>query len=376
MKRTGAGAFARTGVAAAIFALSAGAAWAQSYSFSTCGQSGATGPSQGQCDTAYSATTLAGAVTVANGIQAWTVPVSGVYTIVAKGAQGGTQVYAPGYPGGKGATAGGQFALTAGQTVYVLVGQRGGDTQAVSGDNGDIDNAAPGGGGGSFVYTDATAAFPMLAAGGGGSGARCTSATAADQSGSAASSGNRSGSLANGGTGGNGGTSNVSSTDSYWAGGGAGWVTDGTGGDNSTNYDYTPGDGGAEGGRAPRNGGLGGIRWNDGYDEGGDGGFGGGGGGGSDNMGGGGGGGFSGGGGAAYSPCGNEPGGGGGSYSGGLAPVLQAGNNSGDGAVTITFGVVPVAAATPVPATTPWGLGLVALVLAGLGAVTARRSRG
>ncbi len=369
---------ARTGVAAALLALASSAAWAQTYTFSTCGGAGRTGPAQADCTTAYASTTLAGAVTVSGGIQAWTVPATGTYSIVANGAQGGTQVYAPGFPGGLGARASGQFTLTAGQTVYVLVGQRGGDTKVVIGGNDSIDNAGPGGGGGSFVYTNATAALPMLAAGGGGSGARCTSATAADQGGSASTSGNRSGSLANGGTGGNGGTNNYENGDSYWAGGGTGWLTDGTGGNNPTNYDYTAGDSGAEGGRSPRNGGLGGIRWNDGYDEGGDGGFGGGGGGGSDNMGGGGGGGFSGGGGADYEPCGNEPGGGGGSYSGGTSPSTTAAVNGGDGSVTFTFGaVVPVVTtATPVPASTPWGLGMIALVLAALGISRQRRGRG
>jgi hypothetical protein len=369
--------FARRALVAALFALSAGAAMGQSYSFSTCGQSGATGPSQGQCTTAYTSTSLDGTVTVTGGIQAWTVPTTGAYTIVARGAQGGTQVFAPGFPGGLGASASGVFSLTAGQTIYVLVGQKGGNTTATADDDGDIDNAAPGGGGGSFVYTDATAAFPLLAAGGGGSGARCTSATAADQQGSNGNNGNRSGSLANGGTGGNGGTSNVASDESYWAGGGAGWLTDGTGGNNATNYDFTAGDEGAEGGRAPRNGALGGTRWNDGFDEGGDGGFGGGGGGGSDNMGGGGGGGFSGGGGAAYAPCGNEPGGGGGSYSGGASPVLLAGQNSGVGSVTISFGAAPppVVSTIPVPATTAWGLVLMALSLAGIGTFAIRRSR-
>jgi hypothetical protein len=368
--------FARSALCAALFTLSAGAAMGQSYTFSACGQAGATGPSQGQCSTAYTSTSLDGLVTVTGGIQAWTVPTSGTYTITARGAQGGTQVYAPGFPGGLGASASGVFSLTAGQTIYVLVGQKGGDTHATVDDSGDIDNAAPGGGGGSFVYTDASAAFPLLAAGGGGSGARCSSVAASFQGGNSGTSGNRSGSLANGGVNGNGGTNNFDNGDSYWAGGGAGWLTDGTGGNNATDYDYTPGDSGAEGGRAPRNGGLGGTRWNDGRDEGGDGGFGGGGGGGSDNMGGGGGGGFSGGGGADYEPCGNEPGGGGGSYSGGTSPLLLAAQNSGDGSVTIAFGSTPVATtAMPVPANTAWGLVLMMLSLAGLGTFAIRRSR-
>lgn len=318
----------------AVLGLAAVPAAAQPWSFTTCGQTGRTGPSQGQCDTAYSGTDLDGAVTVNGGIQEWTVPTTGTYRIEAVGSAAGTQTFSPGFPGGRGASIAGDFELTAGQTLFVIVGQMGEDTRAA------LDNAAPGGGGGSFVYFDANDAEPLIAAGGGGSGSSCEATPTADQDANTGTAGNDSGSLANGGTGGNGGTNNVGG-DSYWAGGGAGWLTDGTGGNNSTDFDFTPGDEGAEGGRAPRNGALGGIRWNDGLDEGGDGGFGGGGGGGSDNMGGGGGGGFSGGGGARWDPCGNEPGGGGGSFNGGANPVNLAAASTGDGSVVISLAAVP-----------------------------------
>ena len=59
------------------------------YTFTNCGQTGRLGPSQGQCDANYAATTLAGQVTVTGGIQEWTVPVGGLYTIEALGGQGG-----------------------------------------------------------------------------------------------------------------------------------------------------------------------------------------------------------------------------------------------------------------------------------------------
>jgi len=295
--------------------------------FTNCGQTGRTGPSQAQCDAAYAGTPLAGQVTVVNGIQQWTVPVTATYRITAAGAAGGTQRYGGGYAGGRGAIIRGDFNLTAGTVLKILVGQKGEDTRVSS-----EDNAAPGGGGGTFVYINPTDTYPLIAAGGGGSGARCSSVSGTNDA-SFGINGNRSGSVDNGGQNGNGGRSNAGGS-SYWAGGGAGWLTDGTGGNNSTNYSYTPGSQGAYGGRSPRNGGVGGTRWNDGIDEGGDGGFGGGGGGGSDNMGGGGGGGYSGGGGARYDPCGNEPGGGGGSYNGGSNPT-NVGYNTGHGYVTI-----------------------------------------
>ena len=295
--------------------------------FTNCGQTGSTGPSQAQCDAAYAGTPLAGQVTVVNGIQQWTVPVTATYRITAAGAAGGTQRYGGGYAGGRGAIIRGDFNLTAGTVLKILVGQKGEDTRVSS-----EDNAAPGGGGGTFVYINPTDTYPLIAAGGGGSGARCSSVSGTNDA-SFGINGNRSGSVDNGGQNGNGGRSNAGGS-SYWAGGGAGWLTDGTGGNNSTNYSYTPGSQGAYGGRSPRNGGVGGTRWNDGIDEGGDGGFGGGGGGGSDNMGGGGGGGYSGGGGARYDPCGNEPGGGGGSYNGGSNPT-NVGYNTGHGYVTI-----------------------------------------
>ena len=114
---------------------------------------------------------------------------------------------------------------------------------------------------------------------------------------------------------------------SWHAGGGAGWLSDGTAGRNETNYNFLrqdqyPQSAAGDGGRTPLNGGEGGARWDDSEapmaamykgDEGGDGGFGGGGGGGSDNMGAGGGGGYSGGGGAR-GWTNNYAGGGGGSY--------------------------------------------------------------
>jgi hypothetical protein len=86
----------------------------------------------------------------------WTVPVSGSYTILAKGAQGCATT---GYVGGMGASMQGVFWFTAGQVLSILVGE-----QPVA------SSSFPGGGGGSFVALGSsfTTATPLLVAGGGG----------------------------------------------------------------------------------------------------------------------------------------------------------------------------------------------------------------
>ncbi|MDI1355686.1 MAG: T9SS type A sorting domain-containing protein [bacterium] len=304
----------------------------QSYTFTNCGVTGSVGPLTANTTSAYLSTNLNGSVTVLGGVQSFTIPYTGNWRIRAVGAAGGTQLYSPGYPGGTGASMQGDFAFTGGTVLKIIVGQKGGDTQGIP-----QDNAAPGGGGGSFVYTLATSPLPLIAAGGGGGGGRdaylgfhasiTTTGNAAGYGGS--------GGAGLGGVNGNGGQSNAGGS-SYWAGGGAGWLTDGTGGNNVTNYSFSPGTSGAGGGRTPANGAAGGVRWNDGIDEGGDGGFGGGGGGGSDNMGCGGGGGFSGGGGSNYGLSGNPPGGGGGSINTGTNQINTGTVNAGHGYVILT----------------------------------------
>lgn len=92
-------------------------------------------------------------------LQAWTAPAAGTYRITATGASGASamQAQARGVTGGCGAEISGEFTLNAGDTIEVLVGQKGTATD-VSG----------GGGGGSFVTLNGT---PLVIAGGGG-GAR------------------------------------------------------------------------------------------------------------------------------------------------------------------------------------------------------------
>ena len=92
---------------------------------------------------------------VVTGVQQWVVPYSGVYIIEAMGAQGGAKNSTI---GGSGAYVSGEFTLTAGDVLDIVVGQRGTDvTGSVHGG---------GGGGGSFVL-DASK-NPLIIAGGGG----------------------------------------------------------------------------------------------------------------------------------------------------------------------------------------------------------------
>ncbi|MFJ6277225.1 glycine-rich protein [Bacillus thuringiensis] len=248
------------------------------YQFTNCGKTGTKGPVQTDADKSYKGTTLEGKVKASNGIQKWKVPKSGAYRIEAYGAQGGRHGWGQ-KAGGYGAKIQGEFMLNADEEISIIVGQMGGDSKA----SGDTDNAGPGGGGGSFVFRNVADRYPLIAAGGGG---------------------------------------------------GAGWISNGTGGNRSSNYDsarQSTSDG--EGGMSPRNGGNGGTRGNDGNYEGGDGGFGGGGGGTDDNGGTGGGGGYSGGGGACSTPLNGR---GGGSYNGGINQVNTAMGRTGHGLVIIT----------------------------------------
>ena len=84
-----------------------------------------------------------------------TVPASGLYQILAFGAQGGNLELNPGVitPGGLGAEIGGDFSLIAGEILSVAVGGRGKD-------------GAGAGGGGSFVVGPGN--VPLVIAGGGG----------------------------------------------------------------------------------------------------------------------------------------------------------------------------------------------------------------
>lgn len=264
--------------------------------FTNCSASGAYGPTLSQCNSAYSASSLAGAVSVTSGFQYWTVPSTGTYTIRVIGAQGGTDINNGQFGYGAAMTA--TMSLTAGTQLKIAVGQRGrrGASRDISG-----------GGGGTFVAQGGT--LLMAAGGGGGYGA---SGGAGQNAGltTTGTMGNNTGGT--GGTGSGGGT-----TSTAWGGGGAGYS--GNGG-YDTNYGGSAAlsfiNGATGGGAGGTNGCTGGPTAV--------GGFGGGGGGGCD--GGGGGGGYSG---------GASGGGSGGSYYTGTLTGSSAGQ-SGDGSVNIS----------------------------------------
>jgi hypothetical protein len=247
--------------------------------------------------------------------QTYTVP-AGIFSISidARGAQGGGSY---GGAGGLGARMTGNYSVTPGQVLTIVVGQQG-----LLQVGGNAQNSS-GGGGGTFVY-DASGPTLLVAAGGGGGKCNYTGSSplhpaAAGQistSGGASSDGNP------GGTGGNGGPAGLWSGIPC-AGGGTGWLSNGGG---PYGGFMAPSWAGGTGFCGGGGGGCGGV-----------GGYGGGGGGGNHYGGGGGGGGYSGGGG------GTDPthGGGGGSYSIGTAQINTAGYQTGDGVVIISDGSPP-----------------------------------
>jgi hypothetical protein len=238
--------------------------------------------------------------------QNWVVPTTGVYTITAFGAQGGTagfsQTYQSPYSdgfGGLGAKIGGDFDLTMGQVLSIAVGGQG-----LSGWYGG------GGGGGSFVTL---AGNPLVIAGGGGGGSWAGFASGGFSGGTGGNG--RSGVYGGiGGTGGTGGIGGGGGAGDLSGGGGGGLYSSGLSG---TGFAGGTGGSGFLSGLAGGSGPYGAI-----------GGFGGGGGGY-----GGGGGGFSGGGGGGN----YNSGGGGGSFNSGLNPTGVAGFQSGNGLVQATL---------------------------------------
>lgn len=280
------------------------------YNFTTCSQTGRFGPSQSQCNSAYASTELDGNVTVTNGIQFWTVPATGTYRIETWGAKSGFD-NSGGNDAGRGARMRGDFALTQGDVLKILVGQMGGNNTSTS----------AGGGGGTFVaLSDNTA---LIVAGGGGA-LEGSGGPFANQHGATTTNGQSGG---GGGCGQYAGGSNCNGATQDDAdnhgGGGAGFCSDGVGVGFGTTH-YTPA-------RAFVNGGAGGEAFNNNVF----GGFGGGGGAWGNGGGSGGGGGYSGGG--AGDNCGNAYAGGGGSFNSGTNQSNSSGVNDAAGAVTITY---------------------------------------
>ncbi len=171
--------------------------------------------------------------------QTWVVP-AGVteITVVAAGAQGGDNAddgcFDFGGPGGR-VTA--TIAVTPGQTITVVVGGHGGDSdptdQGVGGYNGGADAGVPdtgfniyaaGGGGASDIRIGgATLADRVVVAGGGGGvGAACTGAGDGGDGGGATGGAGSDGSGGQGGTGSAGGTGDPNGLDGTLGVGGAG----------------------------------------------------------------------------------------------------------------------------------------------------------
>ena len=124
--------------------------------FTNLGASGRFGPTS--IGSHYRGKDHDGQVTLASGIQNWTVPSSGEYQVEAIGASGGYDNLANSRQyRGRGARMIGTFSLIKGEIIQILIGQEGG-INAVS--------RASGGGGGSFVVRGA--AIPLIIAGGGG----------------------------------------------------------------------------------------------------------------------------------------------------------------------------------------------------------------
>ncbi len=288
-----------------------------SHTFTPCGATGTSGPSLANCISTYSSSTFEDNVNyfnVSGGIQIWTVPTSGSYTITAAGAKGGRGRDGV---GGTGASISGTFSLTQGAKLRIIVGQSGTDNASLNG----------GGGGGTFVQNNAdlnTSGIFVVAGGGGGggyypngtnvnavttnssqpgwNGASNTSLANPASSGNGGSVFDRSGG-GGGGFSGNGASSNVANCNSTCGVGGNAFINGGAGGSGN----YAGGFGGGASGD-----------WN--YW-----------------TGAGGGGGYSGGSGGYY----YGSGGGGGSYNSGTSQTNLAATNNGTGFVTITLTSTP-----------------------------------
>jgi len=265
-------------------------------------------------------------------IQTFTAPITATYTIQALGAAGGSSAYGAGY----GASMQGDFNLTQGQQLNILVGQMGASQVSYNTQGGG------GGGGGTFVVLNGSV---IIAAGGGGGGGDSypggpglTTTTGGSSTGSnistggttngagTAGGGNYSGGSGGGATCCDGGYSNQNG--GLGGGGGAGFTGNGGQGQNGPTLAYSY-----------LNGGNGGYQYNYyGSSSTSYGGYGGGGNGVTYQYqaGGGGGGGYTGGGGGSGYGVGGG-GGGGGSYNSGANQVNQQGIETGNGQVIITF---------------------------------------
>ena len=151
------------------------------YNFTTLGAEGRTGPNS---NSEYSGTVLQ-QVKVEKGVQEWRVPITATFRVEACGASGGNGT--SDNKGGKGAKVRGVLQLARGDTLSIVVGQRGSTEDS---------NKHGSGGGGTFVFRSTNTSVPILVAGGGGGGSHLNGLPGNDQPNG---SGEASGSNGNGG---------------------------------------------------------------------------------------------------------------------------------------------------------------------------------
>ncbi|XP_035670058.1 E3 ubiquitin-protein ligase TRIM33-like [Branchiostoma floridae] len=271
-----------------------------SMKFTTLGATGRLGPTT--LGNYYKGQQYEHLVTLHNGIQHFSVPETGTYTIEAAGAAAGWGPFDPKSARGRGAVLRGTFKFQQGEGLRILVGQEGAENKS---------GAGAGGGGGTFVIS-ALQNKPLIIAGGGGGGAGLQTHNPLCD-GTVSEAGNQS----------YGGTVSLGSANGYAN-------RDGGGGLKTKRDSYFSDGEGGIGGKSFYSGGVGGQgTYNNA-----DGGFGGGGGSYGFGGGGGGGGGYSGGG--KGDLCLESGGGGGGSFNSGKDSSGQNGANDGPGYVVIT----------------------------------------
>ena len=192
----------------------------QTYTFTNASATGMNGPTQAQVNTAYTATSLAGGVTInTQGVQEWIVPATGIYRIEADGAEGGQSLFGPTL-GGRGAIVRGEVSLTAGTKLYIIVGQKGGSSNVEFSSPGNGNEGA--GGGGSFVAfgTSLAISTPLMVAGGGAGGTRPFIGAGAGQDAATTTAGVNGNVGGAGGINGNGGLNGSAAGPNYSSGGG------------------------------------------------------------------------------------------------------------------------------------------------------------
>lgn len=151
-----------------------------SFTFQTSGLTGRLGPTSAQLLSYYDTTTYPwlnntaffDVDSSAQGVQMFTIPVSGTYRIWAVGASGGYSYDTTRTDRvGRGASVAADFDFTKGDVLRIVVGQKGRPV-STSNPDGPLTGQAynSGGGGGSFVFYTLSDTEPLLVAGGGGGG--------------------------------------------------------------------------------------------------------------------------------------------------------------------------------------------------------------